>query len=41
MQQTQKKHFTPQEYLELEESAEYKSEFYQGEILALIYPQRM
>lgn len=29
------KFFTPQEYLELEREAEYKSEYYQGEIFAM------
>lgn len=29
------KYFTPQEYLELERAAEYKSEYYQGEIFAM------
>ncbi|ACF13032.1 protein of unknown function DUF820 [Chloroherpeton thalassium ATCC 35110] len=31
----EKKYFTPEEYLELEEKAEYKSEYYQGEIFAM------
>jgi len=35
MQQPQKKYYTPEEYLELEETAEYKSEYYQGEIFAM------
>jgi len=35
MQQPEKRYFTPHEYLELEEFAEYKSEYYQGEIFAM------
>ncbi|MBL7092682.1 Uma2 family endonuclease [candidate division KSB1 bacterium] len=35
MQQLEKKYYTPEEYLELEETAEYKSEYYQGEIFAM------
>ncbi len=35
MQKPAKKYFTIQEYLELEESAEYKSEYYKGEIFAM------
>jgi Uma2 family endonuclease len=35
MQEPTKKYFTIQEYLELEESAEYKSEYYKGEIFAM------
>jgi Uma2 family endonuclease len=35
MQKPAKKYFTVQEYLELEESAEYKSEYYKGEIFAM------
>ena len=35
MHRLAKKNFTAQEYLELEESAEYKSEYYQGEIFAM------
>ena len=31
----QQKYYTPEEYLALEESADYKSEYYQGEIFAL------
>ena len=30
-----KKYYTPEEYLALEEKAEYKSEYYQGEIFAM------
>lgn len=29
------KHYTPEEYLELEREADYKSEYYQGEIFAM------
>jgi Uma2 family endonuclease len=35
MTQAAKKLYTPQEYLALEETAEYKSEYYQGEIFAM------
>jgi len=35
MQKPAKKYFTIQEYLEIEESAEYKSEYYKGEIFAM------
>jgi len=35
MHQLAKKYFTVQEYLALEEAAEYKSEYYQGEIFAM------
>lgn len=35
MQQLAKKYFTVQEYLALEAAAEYKSEYYQGEIFAM------
>jgi len=35
MHKLAKKFLTAQEYLELEESAEYKSEYYQGEIFAM------
>ena len=35
MQQPEIKYYTPEEYLELEETAEYKSEYYQGEIFAM------
>jgi len=35
MQQPDKKYFTLQEYLKLEEAAEYKSEYYQGEAYAM------
>ncbi|CAG0944767.1 hypothetical protein ANRL1_01927 [Anaerolineae bacterium] len=30
-----KKKFTPEEYLAMEQAAEYKSEFFQGEIFAM------
>lgn len=33
--QTPKRHFTPEEYLELEEKAEYKSEYRDGEIVPM------
>ncbi|MBW4593059.1 MAG: Uma2 family endonuclease [Brasilonema angustatum HA4187-MV1] len=33
--QTQKRYYTPEEYLELEEKAEYKSEYRDGEIVSL------
>jgi Uma2 family endonuclease len=35
MQQPEKKHYTPEEYLEHEEASEYKSEYYQGETFAM------
>ncbi len=35
MQKTAAKHFTREEYLALEETAEYKSEYYRGEIFAM------
>ncbi|RMD86186.1 MAG: Uma2 family endonuclease, partial [Calditrichaeota bacterium] len=35
MQKTAKKYYTPEEYLALEEAAEYKSEYYKGEIFAM------
>ena len=35
MQKPAKKYFTVEEYLELEDAAEYKSEYYQGEIFAM------
>ena len=35
MQNPVKKYFTVQEYLELEDAAEYKSEYYKGEIFAM------
>ena len=34
MQKPAKKYLTPDEYLELEQAAEFKSEYYQGEIFA-------
>ncbi len=33
--QTEKRHYTPAEYLELEEVAEYKSEYHDGEIIPM------
>ena len=33
--ETQKRHYTPEEYLELEEKAEYKSEYRDGEIVPI------
>jgi Uma2 family endonuclease len=33
--ETQKRHYTPEEYLELEEKAEYKSEYRDGEIVPM------
>ncbi len=33
--ETQKRHYTPEEYLELEEKAEYKSEYRDGEIIPM------
>src|SRR5919199_712631 len=35
MVQAAKRFYTPEEYLALEEAADYKSEFYQGEIFAM------
>jgi len=35
MQKPAKKYFTVEEYLKLEDSAEYKSEYYKGEIFAM------
>lgn len=35
MQQAAHKHLTPEEYLAREDAAEYKSEYYQGEIFAM------
>jgi Uma2 family endonuclease len=35
MEQPAKKYYTPEEYLALEEKAEYKSEYYKGEIFAM------
>jgi len=35
MQKPAKKYFTVEEYLELEDAAEYKSEYYKGEIFAM------
>lgn len=35
MFQPEQKYYTPEEYLALEEDAEYKSEYYQGEIFAM------
>jgi len=34
--QTEKRHYTPEEYLELEERAEYRSEYRDGEILPIL-----
>jgi Uma2 family endonuclease len=33
--QTQKRYYTPEEYLELEEKAEYKSEYRNGQIVPM------
>ncbi len=33
--QTEKRYYTPEEYLELEEKAEYKNEYRNGEIIAI------
>ncbi|MBD2449818.1 Uma2 family endonuclease [Nostoc sp. FACHB-152] len=33
--QTPKKHYTPEEYLQLEETSEFKNEYYDGEILPM------
>lgn len=33
--QTQKKYFTPEEYLQLEETSEFKNEYYDGEIVPM------
>jgi Uma2 family endonuclease len=35
MQQPARKYYTPDEYLALEQAAEFKSEYYQGEIFAM------
>jgi Uma2 family endonuclease len=35
MQKPAKKYFSVEEYLEIEETAEYKSEYYKGEIFAM------
>lgn len=35
MLQSEQKYYTPEEYLALEEEAEYRSEYYQGEIFAM------
>jgi len=35
MHKLAKKFFTTQEYLQLEEAAEYKNEYYKGEIFAM------
>lgn len=35
MEKAVKKYFTPEEYLAIEETAEFKSEFYKGEIFAM------
>jgi Uma2 family endonuclease len=35
MQQPARKHYTPAEYLTREDAADYKSEYYQGEIFAM------
>ncbi len=35
MQQAAKKYLTPEEYLALEDAAEYRSEYYQGEVFAM------
>ncbi len=32
--QTEKRYYTPEEYLELEEKAEYKNEYRDGEIIS-------
>lgn len=34
--QTEKRYYTPEEYLELEEKAEYKNEYRNGEIIPII-----
>jgi Uma2 family endonuclease len=36
MFQEEQKYFSPEEYLALEEAAEFKSEYYQGEIFAMV-----
>jgi len=36
MLQQERKYFSPEEYLALEEAADYKSEYYQGEIFAMV-----
>ncbi|MHC5728571.1 MAG: Uma2 family endonuclease, partial [Nostoc sp.] len=33
--QTEKRYYTPEEYLELEENAEYKNEYRDGEIIPM------
>jgi len=35
MQQVAKKYYSPKQYLALEEAADHKSEYYQGEIFAM------
>ena len=35
MQITQQRYYTPEEYLELEETAEYKSEYIDGQIIPM------
>lgn len=35
MQRTQQRYYTPEEYLELEEAAEYKSEYIDGQIIPM------
>ncbi len=35
MQQAKKKFFSTEEYFKMEENAEYKSEYYDGEIFAM------
>jgi hypothetical protein len=34
--QTEKGYYTPEEYLELEETAEYKNEYFAGEIIPMV-----
>ena len=36
MPQPEKRIYTPEEYLSMEESGEYKSEYYHGEIFAMV-----
>ena len=36
MQALEKHHYSPEEYLALEETAEYKSEYYRGELFAMV-----